>query len=132
MMFALICPADDAEIDASDELNAGFTRAGAIGLLDSLREKRAWPYEILDNQPTAELARLYREEAVPAAQLHGDAIRTVFGSDTHSASKFGTVVPALIVYDIELRPAAVYPHRTHGNGEPRPIIPYLEGLFDEP
>jgi hypothetical protein len=126
MRFTLIVPAHDSEVDGDDAGNEGYSRARAVELLDALRERHRWPYEVLENARPDELRRFYRDEAVPAAAHQGLPLEAAFGPE--HASRFGTAVPALIAFDAEGTGVGVYPSRAAA-GETLPIVGYLRALL---
>jgi hypothetical protein len=127
--FTLICPAHDNDVDGDDPGNDGFSRARVIELLDTLRERHRWPYEVLENARPDELERFYRDEAVPAAVAQALPLEATFGPE--QASRFGTAVPALIAFDAAGTGVGVYPSRAASGGI-LPIVGYLRALLEQP
>jgi hypothetical protein len=122
MRFELVLPASDTDVDVGDELNAGFSRDRAVELLDALRAERRWPYELLENWPADDRARLLRE----ALEKQHVSLHEVFERD--GDLRLGSAVPALFSYDADSRLLSVYPNRDPATGRPQGIVEYLQDL----
>jgi hypothetical protein len=127
--FTLICPAHDSEVDGDDAGNEGFSRSRVVELLDTLRERHRWPYEVVENARPDERKRFYRDEAVPAAASQDLSLEAAFGPE--QTSRFGAAVPALIAFDAAGTGVGVYPSRA-ASGEILPIVGYLRTLLEQP
>lgn len=84
-------------------------------------------YEVIDSESLTpeELSHLYAGEAIPAAG-NRYRIRQSFGSRKHTATAFGTKVPALIVLESG-RAVDVFPHQRE-DGSYSTIREYLDRL----
>ncbi len=84
--------------------------------------------ELIDTDGWTEeqFRRLYRE-AVASAILNRHGIRKAFGSRADGRSGFAKYTPALLVFDDNHRPIAVYPHMQ--GGRKVEIIEYITDLL---
>lgn len=83
--------------------------------------------EVIDGEALTpeELSHIYAGEAIPAAG-NRCRIRQAFGSRKHTATAFGTNIPALIVFDSG-RAVDVFPHQRE-DGSYSTIRDYLDRL----